>query len=392
MNIEALRAQTPGCKTKIHFNNAGASLMPQSVIDAMQQHITLEATMGGYESADLKAKEIAGFYESAAQLVNGKSGNIAFTSSATNSFARALSCIPFREGDSLLLANEDYISNQLAFFSLQKRFKLKIFRAASLKEGGVDVEDMKRLMDKHHPKLVTLTHVPSNSGLIQPVEEVGMLCKERNIYYLVDACQSAGQIPLDVEKIHCDFLSATMRKFLRGPRGAGFLYVSDKIINEKLEPLFIDMRGGDWIATNEYQVRMDARRFEDWEIPYALLLGSKAAIDLANSLGLENIKERNTYLCDRVRKELSALQGFRLLDIGGEQSSIITTEIRSQKPADVLQGLRSENINTSVGHKHFALIDFETKQVDWALRISPHYYNTEEEIDLLITALRKYQS
>ncbi len=391
MNIEALRAQTPGCKTKIHFNNAGASLMPQPVIDAMQQHINLEATIGGYESADLKAKEIAGFYDAAAQLVNGKAGNIAFTSSATNSFARALSCIPFREGDSLLLANEDYISNQLAFFSLQKRFNLKIFRAASLKEGGVDVEDMKRLMDAHHPKLVTLTHVPSNSGLIQPVEEVGMLCKERNIYYLVDACQSAGQIPLDVEKIHCDFLSATMRKFLRGPRGAGFLYISDKIINEKLEPLFIDMRGGDWVATNEYQVRMDARRFEDWEIPYALLLGSKAAIDLANTLGLENIKQRNAELCDRIRKELSALQGFRLLDIGREQSSIITVEIRGQKPTDVLQGLRKENINTSVGHKHFALIDFEAKQVDWALRISPHYYNTEEEIDHLINALKKYQ-
>ncbi len=392
MNIDTLRAQTPGCKTKIHFNNAGASLMPESVIDAMQQHINLEGTIGGYEASDLKAKEIAGFYESVAKLVNGKSDNIAFTSSATNSYARALSCIPFQEGDSLLLANEDYISNQLAFFSLQKRFNLKIFRAASLKEGGVDVEDMKRLMDAHHPKLVTLTHVPSNSGLIQPVEEVGMLCKERNIYYLVDACQSTGQIPLDVEKIHCDFLSATLRKFLRGPRGAGFLYVSDKIINEKLEPLFIDMRGGDWIATNEYQVRMDARRFEDWEIPYALLLGSKAAIDLANTLGVQHIKERNIYLCDRIRKGLSVLQGFRLLDIGREQSSIITVEIRGQKPADVLQGLRKENINTSIGNKHFALIDFEAKQVDWALRISPHYYNTEEEIDLLINTLKKYQS
>ena len=392
MNIEALRAQTPGCKTKMHFNNAGASLMPLSVIEAMLEHINLEATIGGYEAADLKAKEIAGFYDSAALLVNGKANNIAFTSSATNSFARALSCIPFREGDSLLLANEDYISNQLAFFSLQKRFNLKIFRAASLKEGGVDLDDMKRLMDKHHPKLVTLTHVPSNSGLIQPAEELGTLCKERNIYYLVDACQSAGQIPLDVEKIHCDFLSATLRKFLRGPRGAGFLYASDRIINEKLEPLFIDMRGGDWIATNEYQVRMDARRFEDWEIPYSLLLGSKAAIDLANSLGLKNINERNTYLCDRIRKGLSGLQGFRLLDIGRHLSSIITIEIRGHKPTDVLQGLRSININTSVGHRNFALIDFEAKNVDWALRISPHYYNTENEIDQLINALRKYQS
>lgn len=392
MNIDTLRSQTPGCKTKIHFNNAGASLMPQTVIDAMLEHIHLESTMGGYEASDMKAKEIEGFYESIARLVNAKASNIAFTSSATNSFARALSCIPFQEGDSILLANEDYISNQLAFFSLQKRFNLNIFRAASLKDGGVDVEDMKRLMDAHQPKLVSLTHVPSNTGMIQPVEAVGKLCKERNLYYLVDACQSAGQIPVDVQSIHCDFLSATMRKFLRGPRGAGFLYVSDRIINEKLEPLFIDMRGGDWIAPNEYQVRMDARRFEDWEIPYALLLGSKAAIDLANSLGLDAIQQRNHFLGEIIRKRISALQGFRSLDIGHEQSSIITVEIRGQKPTAVLQGLRNENINTSVGHKHFALIDFETKQVEWALRISPHYYNTEEEINLLIHALKKYQS
>lgn len=390
MNIEILRQQTPGCKTKIHFNNAGASLMPQPVIDAMIDHIQLEATAGGYEASDQKAKEIAGFYDAAAQLVSADAKNIAFTSSATNSFARALSCIPFREGDSILLANEDYISNQIAFLSLEKRFNIKIVRAASLATGGVDVDDMKHLMDIHHPKLVSLTHVPSNSGLVQPVEEVGKLCEERDIYYLVDACQSAGQIPIDVRKIRCDFLSATMRKFLRGPRGAGFLYVSDKIINQKLEPLFVDMRGADWISADEYSPRMDARRFEDWELPYALLLGSKAAIDYANAIGLDKIKERNIYLCNLVRKGISEMSGLRLLDIGPEQSSIITVEIPNQKAREVLHDLRSQNINTSVGYKNFALIDFEAKHVEWALRISPHYYNTEEEVQTLIHSLRKY--
>ncbi len=391
MNIINLRKQTPGCKEKIHFNNAGASLPPQPVIDATVEHITLEAMIGGYEAADLKAKEIAGFYESAAQLLNCKSSNIAFTSSATNSFSRALSCIPFHEGDSILLANEDYISNQIAFLSLQKRFKLKIIRAASLPTGGVDVADMKRLMDTHKPTLVSLTHVPSNTGLIQPVEEVGKLCEERNIYYLVDACQSAGQIPVDVTKIRCDFLGATMRKFLRGPRGAGILYVSDKIINQKLEPLFIDMRGADWISADEYTPRMDARRFEDWELPYALVLGSKAAIDYANNIGLEKIKERNIHLCTRIRKGISEINGLRLLDIGPEQSSIITIEIPNQKAHEVLLSLRKENINTSVGQKSFALIDFEAKNVNWALRISPHYYNTEEEAETIIHALKKYE-
>ncbi len=387
-NLEQLRAQTPGCKSKIHFNNAGAALMPKPVIDAIQDHINLEATVGGYEAADLKIKEIAGFYESTAQLLNCESTNIAFTSSATNSFARALSCIPFREGDDILLANEDYISNQIAFLSLQKRFGIKILRAASKPEGGVDVEDLKRLMNQHSPTLVSLTHVPSNTGLIQPVEEVGKLCEERNIYYLVDACQSVGQIPVDVEKIRCDFLSGTFRKFLRGPRGAGFLYVSDKIIHQELEPLFLDMRGADWISADEYTPRMDARRFEDWEFPYALVLGSKAAVDYALAIGLHEIKERNTHIGDQIRNALAKLP-VRLLDLGTEQSSIITVEIPNRKAPEVLTALRAENINTSVGHRSFALLDFDVKKVDWALRISPHYYNTEEEVNTLVAAIKK---
>lgn len=389
MNIEILRQQTPGCKNKIHFNNAGASLPPQPVIDSILQHLHLEATTGGYEAADLKALEINGFYESTAQLLNGKATNIAFTSSATNSFARALSSVPFKAGDSILLANEDYISNQIAFLSLQKRFGIKIIRAKSLPEGGVDVADMKRLMDQHHPKLVSLTHVPSNTGLIQPVELVGNLCAERDIYYLVDGCQSAGQIPVDVQKIKCDFFTATMRKFLRGPRGAGFLFVSDKVIDQKLEPLFIDLRGAEWTKADEYSPRMDARRFEDWELPYSLVLGSKVAIELAVSLGLEEIQKRNLLLCNQVRDGLAALPHITLLDKGASQSSIITIKINNQTGPQVLNALRNQHINTSIGYRNFALIDFDAKQVDWALRISPHYYNTEEEVATLIQTLQK---
>ncbi|MBX2914948.1 MAG: aminotransferase class V-fold PLP-dependent enzyme [Cyclobacteriaceae bacterium] len=389
MNIETLRQQTPGCNHKIHFNNAGASLPSQQVVDAITQHLQLEAMTGGYEAADLKVNEVNGFYESTAQLLNCKATNIAFTSSATNSFARALSCIPFHADDSILLANEDYISNQLAFLSLQKRFGIKIIRAASLPEGGVDVDDMKRLMDQHHPKLVSLTHVPSNTGLIQPVELVGELCAARNIYYLVDGCQSAGQIPVDVEKIKCDFFTATLRKFLRGPRGAGFLFVSDKVIERKLEPLFIDLRGAEWIKPDEYLPRMDARRFEDWELPYPLVLGSKAAIELAVSLGLDEIEKRNLFLCTKIRNGLAEIPGVNLLDKGTNLSSIITASIRNHNAPDILNGLRALNINTSIGYRNFALIDFDAKQVEWALRISPHYYNTEAEVNTLLQAIRK---
>lgn len=389
LNITSLREQTPGCKHKIHFNNAGASLPPQQVVDAVTQHLQLEAITGGYEAADLKAVEVNGFYESTAQLLNCKATNIAFTSSATNSFARALSCIPFQSGDSILLANEDYISNQIAFLSLQKRFGIKIIRANSLPEGGVDVADMKRLMDQHHPKLVSLTHVPSNTGLIQPVEIVGELCAERDIYYLVDGCQSVGQIPVDVQKIKCDFFTATLRKFLRGPRGAGFLYVSDKIIDRKLEPLFIDLRGAEWTKANEYSPRMDARRFEDWELPYPLVLGSKVAIELALTVGLGNIQKQNAVLCERIKQGLRSISEVTLLDKGVNQSSIITLKINKLNGPHVLNALREWHINTSIGYRNFALIDFDAKQVEWALRISPHYYNTEAEADKLVEAIQK---
>ncbi len=386
INLDLVRSETPGCKTKIHFNNAGASLMPMPVVGAMTEYITLESMTGGYEAADLRASQMELYYSSMARLLNAQPENLAFTSSATNSFARALSCIPFNQGDSILIANEDYISNQLAFLSIQKRLGIKLLRAGSLPEGGVDVADMKRLMDLHHPKLVSLTHVPTNTGLVQPVSAVGALCRDRDILYLVDGCQSAGQMPVDVKAIGCDFFSGTFRKFLRGPRGAGFLFVSDRVLQDQLEPLFIDMRGADWTEKDSYILRQDAKRFEDWELPYALVTGSQVAVDYALRIGLDEIQNRNQKLCQIIRKQLSDLP-LEVLDKGKELSSIITVRIPGKESSAVLHGLRSRNINTSITSRGSAIIDFDAKGVSWALRISPHYYNTEQEIAVLTESL-----
>lgn len=387
-NLQDCRNDTPGTKDRIHFNSAGASLMPRPVIDAIQQHISLEAAIGGYEAADQVSSDFQGFYESAARLLNAKSGNIAFTSSSTSSYARAISCVPFEKGDTVLIANEDYVSNQLAFLSLQKRWGIRLVRAASMPSGGVDVEDMKRQMDAFHPKLVSLTHVPTNSGLVQPVEEVGKLCRERSIPYLVDACQSVGQWPVDVQKIQCDFLSLNFRKFLRGPRGTGLLYVSDAILQKQWEPLFIDTRGANWTAINQYTLRTDARRFEEWELPYALVLGCKAAMDYAMKIGISQIQARNKVLCEMIRDGVRSL-GLQLLDQGPELCSIITIRIPNARPEAVLENLRKQKINTSISSYDAALIDFEKKGVEWALRASPHYYNSKEEVDILLQALAK---
>jgi selenocysteine lyase/cysteine desulfurase len=390
MDLAQLRADTPGVKNKIHFNNAGAALPPAPVTKAIQDYLAEEAITGGYETAALHAASASRFYESVAQLLHCEPRNVAFTSSATNSYARALSSIPFKAGDVVVLANEDYSSNQIALLSLQQRLGIRIERAASLPEGGVDVDDMEQLIRKHHPALVTLTHVPTNSGLVQPVEQVGRICRELDVPYLVDACQSAGQLPLNVHEIHCDFLCATMRKFMRGPRGAGFLYVSDRIIEKGWAPLYVDMYGAEWKYKDVFVLSPDAKRFQDWEQSYALLNGSCAAVDYALQVGLENIAASNEVLCSILRPALAQLPGVRLLDKGAQLCSIITLSIEGVDPQHLLNTLRAENINTAISGYAGALIDFDSKNVQWALRISPHYYNTAEEANLLLAALSDY--
>ena len=207
----------------------------------------------GYEAAALAQDDIRAFYQRTAKLINAQAHNIAFASSATDAYNRALSSIPFIKGDIILTTSNDYVSNQIAFLQLQKRFKVKLIRVPNMSTGEVDVDEMEKMIEKYTPQLVAVTHVPTSSGLVQPVEAIGRICLDRGIWYLVDACQSAGQIPLDVEKIQCDFLSATFRKFLRGPRGAGFLYVSDRILKQKdFAPLFVDLHSASWEKPDQY--------------------------------------------------------------------------------------------------------------------------------------------
>jgi selenocysteine lyase/cysteine desulfurase len=387
--LQQMRADTPGVSHKIHLNNAGAALMPQPVIEAIREHITLEAVTGGYEAAAAKRKEIAGFYEAIARLLNAKPSQIAYASNATDAYNRALSSVPFREGDAILTTIDDYVSNQIAFLQLQKRFGVKLIRAESAPEGGVDPQSVKELIRRHRPRLVAVTHVPTSSGLVQPVEEIGRLCRDNDVLYLVDACQSAGQIDLDVNRLHCDFLSATFRKFLRGPRGAGFLFVSDKVLQMGLEPLFLDLHSAEWTSPDGYRPVDSAARFEIWERPYALLLGAKASAEYAFNAGLPVIEQRVKALADYCREQLGGINGVRVLDRGARLCGIVTLTIEGRKPEFLKARLDSAGINTSITTHGAALIDFDLKAVEWALRVSPHYYNMEEEIDVLVGVLRE---
>jgi selenocysteine lyase/cysteine desulfurase len=259
--LDALRADTPGCRGRIHFNNAGAGLMPAPVLEAAQAHLRLEAEIGGYEAAAARTDAIAAFYEVTAQLVGCRPENIAHTANATDAYSRALSAIPFESGDVVVTTRNDYISNQIAFLSLKRRLGVEVIHAPDLAEGGVDASELGAIIRKRRPRLIAVTHIPTNAGLVQPVEEIGAICRENGVLYLVDACQSVGQRVLETERICCDFLTATHRKYLRGARGSGFLYVSDRALAAGLEPLFIDMQGARWTADDRYEPAQSARRF-----------------------------------------------------------------------------------------------------------------------------------
>jgi selenocysteine lyase/cysteine desulfurase len=381
MNIDQIRKDTKGCADKIFLNSAGASLVPSIVTSEMINYLKKEEELGGYETANLMSSEIEEFYTETAKLLKGKPENIAYTTNATDSFSRALSSIPFTESDYILTTNDDYISNQIAFIAYQKRFGVKILRSGNLPNGDIDLEDFERLMKKHQPQLVAITHIPTNSGLVQQAEAVGALCKKYDTWYLLDACQSVGQIPVDVTKIGCDFLSVTGRKFLRGPRGTGFLYISDKVIEKRLEPLGIDMRGANWTEFNAYEIQMNAKRFETWENSYASLIGLKEAVKYANGIGIETIKNYNKDLAQKLREKLVQIPKVNVLDKGSELSSIVTFYSEGTKLSELEKTLKENTIFYSVSKKSSALIDFSKKEVNWAIRLSPHYFNTAEEIN-----------
>jgi len=362
--------------------------MPRPVIAAIQDHLHLESRIGGYEAEAEVKDAIAEAYERVAELLHTNPANIAFTEHATASFVAALSAIRFERGDVVVTTRHDYVSNQIQYLALADRFGVEVLRAPDAPEGGVDLGAMEGLIHRKRPRLVSVTHIPTNSGLVQDVAAIGAMCRARDITYMVDACQSVGQLPLSVEEIGCDFLSATSRKYLRGPRGAGFLYVSDRALDLGLEPMFPDLRGADWIAPDLYQPAPDAKRFETWEFAWGLILATGVAARYALDLGLESIRDRAWGLASQLRVALAALDGVEVLDHGAQLSATVTASVRGWSPPDLVKELRRRKINTSGQARIDAVIDYDQKNVDGALRVSPHYFNTPDELETLVSALQ----
>lgn len=387
--VERWRADTPGCEHRIHLNNAGASLMPRPVLDAIHTHLENEATYGGYEAADAASDDIAAAYTAIAELIGADASNVAIVENATVAVSQALSAFDFQRGDTIITTNVDYSSYQIMLLSLAERRGVQVIRAEDLPEGGVDPDSIRALVQTHNPRLVLMAWVPTNSGLVQDAQAVGEVCAEAGVPFLLDACQAVGQLPVDVETLNCDFLAATARKFLRGPRGLGFLYVSDRLLEQGVHPLYLDTRGSKWTAPDRFRLEPDARRFENWEFPHALVLGLGAAAGYALEVGIETGEQRARALAAYARERLAQLDGVQVLDRGQRQCAIATASIGAVEADGLVETLREKDINTSAAMRHHAVIDMDAKGAETALRISPHYYNTTEEIDAAVDALQR---
>ncbi|MCP4083542.1 MAG: aminotransferase class V-fold PLP-dependent enzyme [Actinomycetia bacterium] len=385
MNLDALRSDTPGTAHGIHLLAAGSALMARPVITAVKDHLDLEVQIGGYEAHARQRDQLEGVYDSVATLVGGRADEIALVENATVAWCQAFYALPFEPGDRVITCEAEYGANYVAYLQRVRRDGIVVDVAPSTPSGHLDTEALDAMIDDR-VKLIATTWIPTNGGLVNPAAEIGRVARAHGVPYLLDACQAAGQMPVDVEELGCDFLSATGRKFLRGPRGTGFLWVRGELISD-LEPPMIDHYAADWVATNTYELRPDARRFENWENAYALRAGLGVAVDYALDLGLDTIQERAWGLAARLRAGLSDIDGAQVRDLGDQQCAIVSFTIEGVDPVARVAELRAGGISIGATDPASTRLDAEARDLPMMFRAAPHYYNTEAEVDALLDAL-----
>jgi cysteine desulfurase / selenocysteine lyase len=378
-DVARARRETAGCATHIHLNNAGASLMPDPVLDTVIGHLRMESGIGGYEAASAAAGRLDGVYGSVARLLNCAADEVALIENATRAWDMAFYSLTFRPGDRILTSVAEYASNYIAFLQMARRSGVVVDIIPNDAAGRISIEALEGMMDRRKT-LVAVTHVPTNGGLVNPVVEVGRVARAHGALFLLDACQSVGQMPIDVETIGCDILSATGRKYLRGPRGTGFLYMRRSLL-ERVEPVFLDLHAATLTGPNDYRLEPTAKRFENWESYVAGRLGLGAAIDYALDWGIEAIKARIDLLSAHLRRRLADLKGVRLRDLGPDPCGIVSFTLDRAEPDEVALALRQQAVNVSVSRATSTLLDMRARGIERLIRASVHYFNTEEELE-----------
>jgi selenocysteine lyase/cysteine desulfurase len=382
IDVARARAETPGVETVAHLNNAGAALPPTPVLDAVIEHLRREATIGGYEAAAERKDRIEHSYDAIARLIGAQRDEIAIVENATRAWDMAFYSLDLQPGDRVLTTHAEYASNYIALRQVADRTGAAVVVVPDDEHGQVDVAALESMLDDR-VKLVSLVHVPTQGGLVNPAAAVGAVCRAAGVPLLLDACQSVGQMPIDVGEIGCDMLSATGRKFLRAPRGTGFLYVRRDLI-EDLEPPLLDLHAAEWQADGSYRIRPDARRFENWETNYATKIGLGVAVDYALEWGLEPIRARVYGLAADLRRRLGAIDGVTVHDRGEERCAIVTFSVDGRSTEDVVAGLVGDHINVSLSTGTHSRLDLMERGLESVVRASVHYYNDDAELDRMV--------
>lgn len=385
INIAQVRADTPSCENVLHFNNAGASLMPVPVFKALQRVLHDENTVGGYEAERRAQDDIQAFYTEFAALLNAEAEEIAFVENATRAWDMAFYGLHLKPGDRVITHASEYASNYLALMQQSRRLGFDIDLVPSDAFGQIDLDALDSMISPD-TKLIAITHVPTQGGLVNPAAGVGRVARKHGVLYLLDACQSVGQLDVDVAEIGCDILSGTGRKFLRGPRGTGFLYVR-KAILDQIDPPFVDLLSAKWTAADRFEFAHGARRFENWESFVAGRVGLTEAVRYARKTGLASIAARVAVLAEELRAQLSTVKGVRVHDQGKQKCGIVTFTKDGIAPKAIADQLRVDGMNLSVSPITCARLDLEPRGLDALARASVHYFNTEEEIGRFVDAI-----
>lgn len=391
IDVARARAQTPGCEDVVHLDHAGASLPPRAVVDAQVDWLRAEARTGGYALAAARADELEAAYDEVAALLGAHRDEVALVENATFAWHQAFWSLDLRPGDRVLTAGVEYATGLVSMLQARARRGVVVEVLPDDESGALSLDALARALDDDRAGpvgLVAVTHVPTNGGLVNPAEEIGRLTRAAGVPYLLDACQSVGQMPVDVEAIGCDLLSATGRKFLRGPRGTGFLYVRRSLLERTepapLEPAFLDLLGAELVAPDRYELRPDARRFESWESNLAARVGLRAAVAHARGWGLEAIGRRVAAVAEALRERLRAVPGVTVRDKGERRSGIVTFT-HDDVPADALRRAAADaGVNVTVSNPSSTIVDATRRRLPPLVRASVHYLTTEEELDRLV--------
>ncbi len=389
IDVAAERARTLGASARHYFNAAGAGLMSDAVVARMIDHLRLEQRSGGYEAANAVVDEITGVYEAAAAVVGADADEIALFDSATSGLRGLFDALRLGEGDTVIAPRSSYVSQALRLLALQRHDGVNLVVVPNDASGAIDLDALERALATASGRVVVSSvHVPTSSGLVEPVAAIGRLARAHGALSVLDATQSIGQIDVDVRAIACDALVTTGRKFLRGPRGTGFAYLRRGAL-DGIGAWAPDVRGSVWTGPEEWTMDGGARQLETWESSVAARLGLGVALREAVDRGLAETEAHLVGLAARLRERLAGIAGVTIADPPASASGIVTFSVEGAVGREFSAGLRAARIDTIAIPASHAQWDLGERGLPSVVRVSPHVYNDDSDEAALIARVEE---